>query len=389
MPLFEPSAAPIGPRPKRYGESIYAYYRDSERPGIAAIRTLLEEWFLELPEDERLDLQQRFSSRIDQQHRSAVFELFLHHLLLRCGFEVGFHPDIPGVATHPDFLVSRNGQELFYLEAIAVGNSTREEAETNRMNQVYDSLNNLASPDFYLGLRVEGAPDTPPPGARLRGEIGRWLATLDRQAIQRCYLEERYGDVPTYEWVHDGWRILFDPIPKGDEARANPSVRPIGMTTPMQATQLSLDESLKEGVATKDRYGRLALPFVVAIQVVDEFRIAKIDVMNGLFGPEAVAIDAQGNPRTARVPDGAWITANGPIHRTISAVMAWSSLEPWNFTAIEPIVVHNPYASLPLANDTLPLLQHVVDHQKGVLAEQAGRSMEDILGLAKEWVREA
>lgn len=157
----------------------------------------------------------------------------------------------------------------------------------------------------------------------------------------------------------------------------------------MQAVQLRLDESLKNGVATKDRYGPLPLPLVVAVQVVDEFRIAKIDVMDGLFGPEAVAIDAQGSPRAARVPDGAWITANGPIHRTISAVMAWSTLEPWNFTAVEPIVVHDPYASMPLANDVLPLAQYVVDHQKGVLVEQAGQSIEDLLGLAKEWVRDA
>ena len=38
MPLFEPSAASIGQRAKRYGEPIYTYYRDSERPGIVAIR---------------------------------------------------------------------------------------------------------------------------------------------------------------------------------------------------------------------------------------------------------------------------------------------------------------------------------------------------------------
>ena len=386
MPLFEPSAAQIGQRAKRYGEPIHAYYRDSERPGIVAIRALLEEWFLELPEDERLDLQQRFRSPIERQHRSAVFELFLHHMLLRCGFEIEFHPDIPGVTTHPDFLLSRTGQELFYLEAIAVSNSNREEAEANRMNQVYDALNNLASPDFYLGLRVEGAPETPPPGARLRGELARWLATLDRHAIRRCYLEERYDDVPTHEWSHDGWRIVFDPMPKGDEARGNPSVRPIGMTMPMRATQLTLDESLKDGVATKDRYGRLALPLVVAIQVIEEFRIAKIDVMNGLFGPEAVIIDTQEYPRAARVPNGAWVSPNGPIHRNISAVMAWSTLEPWNFTRIEPIVVHNPYASVPLPNDALPVAQNIVDRDKGVLVEQPGTSMDDVLGLAKDWV---
>lgn len=386
MPLFEPSAEPAGQRAKRYGESIYAYYRDSERLGIIAIRNLLEVWFLEIPPNEQLDLQQRFRSPIERQHRSAVFELFLHHLLFRCGFDTEFHPDVPEATTHPDFLVSRNGQALFYLEAIAVSNSTREEAEANRMNQVYDALNNLHSPDFYLGLRVDGAPETPPAGARLRSELARWLATLDLAVIRQSYLEERYEDLPTYEWSHDGWRIVFDPIPKGDEARGDPSVRPIGMTMPTRATQLTQDESLRDGVAAKDRYGRLTLPLVVAIQVVEEFRIAKIDVVNGLFGPEAFGFDAQGRPHAVRVPNGAWISPTGPIHTSISAVMAWSTLEPWNFTAIEPIVVHNPYATVPLPCDTLPVEQNFVDREKGVLVEQPGASIEDILGLAKDWV---
>lgn len=386
MSLFEPSAAPIGQRAKRYGEPIYNYYRDSERPGIVAIRALLEEWFLELPEDERLDLQQRFRSPIERQHRSAVFELFLHHMLLRFGFEVEFHPDIPGVTTHPDFLVSRDGQALFYLEAIAVSNSTQEEAEANRMNQVYDTLNNLQSPDFYLGLHLEGAPDTPPAGARLRGELSRWLATLDLEVIRQCYREERYEEIPTYEWNHEGWHIIFEPMPKGDSARGNPSVRPIGMTMPVRARRLDLDESLRDGVAAKDRYGTLALPLVVAAQVVEDFRIDKIDVMNGLFGPEAITVDAEGNTHPGRVPNGAWISPAGPIHRGISAVMAWSTLEPWNFTRVEPIVVHNPYATSPLPNETFPVAKHVVDRQRAVLVEQPGVSMEELLGLEKDWV---
>jgi len=386
MPLFEQSTAPAGNRPKRYGESIYAYYRDSERQGVAAIRNLLEEWFLEIPPNERQDLQQRFRSPIERHHRSAVFELFIHHFLLHCRFQVELHPVVPGVTTHPDFLVSRDAQALFYLEAIAVSNSAREEAETNRMNQVYDVLNNLESPDFYLGMRLEGAPETQPAGAKLRGELERWLATLDREAIQQSYLEQRYEDVPTYEWNHDGWRILFEAMPKGDEAKGNTSVRPIGITMPMRTRRLTLDESLKDGVVAKDRYGRVALPLVVAIQVVDEFRIEKIDVMNGLFGPEAVIFDAQGQPRPDRVPDGAWVSPSGPRHRSISAVIAWSTLEPWNFANIEPIVVHNPYASVPLPYDTFPIAQHIVDRQRGVLVERPGASMEEVLGLAKNWV---
>jgi hypothetical protein len=386
MPLFEQSTSPIGQRTKLYGEPIYPYYRDSERPGIIAIRGLLEQWFLQIPETERQDLQQRLRSPIERQHRSAVFELFLHHFLLQCGFQVEFHPGVPGVTTHPDFLVSRNGQVLFYLEAIAVSNSVRDEAAINRMNQVYDALNNLESPDFYLGMHIDGAPETPPPAARLRSELSRWLATLDRDAIQRAFLEQRYDDIPTHEWNHEGWRIVFEPMPKGDRGRANPSIRPIGMTMPMRARRLALDESLRDGVGAKDRYGRLTLPLVIAIQVIEEFRIDKVDVMNGLLGPEAITFNGDGPPRHGRVPKGAWISGNGPIHRTISAVMAWSTLEPWNFTRIEPIVVHNPYASTPLPNDILPVAQNVVDRENAVLVEQPGISMENLLGLAKDWV---
>jgi hypothetical protein len=388
MPLFESSPSPIGQRSKRYGEPIYTYYRDSERPGMVAIRNLLEEWFLEIPQEERLDLQQRFRSPIERQHRSAVFELFLHHLFLRSGFTMEFHPEIPGTTRHPDFLVSRDGQAIFYLEAIAVSNSVLEEAQANRMAQVYDALNNLVSPNFFLGLRVEGAPETPPSGASLRRELGQWLETLDVGAIQQCYVEERYEDVPTYQWEHDGWRIIFDPIPKGETSRANPSVRPIGVTMPARARRLTLDQSLRDGVIAKDRYGRLTLPFFVAIQVIEEFGIDRIDVMNGLFGSEAMAIDAQRQARLGRIPDGAWISTAGPIHRTISGVMAWPKLDPWNFSAFDPFVVHNPYASTPLAADVIPLTQYVVDRERDVLAETPGATIEEILGLPKNWIKD-
>ncbi len=37
---------------------------------------------------------------------------------------------------------------------------------------------------------------------------------------------------------------------------------------------------------------------------------------------------------------------------------------------------------------TLPVAQHIVDREKGVLVEKPGASMEDLLGLARNWVRE-
>lgn len=369
----------------RHGESHYTYYRDSERESVRVARVLLERWFAEIPEEERLDLQQRLRSPMERQYRSALFELFLHHLLVHSGFQLEFHPDIDGVATHPDFLVSREGRPLFYLEAIVTGNSHRGEAEDNRKNLVYDTLNTLQSPNFFLGIRIEGAPATPPAGAKLRGELGRWLGGLDLGAIQRSFAAQRYEEISKFHWEHEGWKIIFEPIPKGEESKGNVSARPLAMVMPMAAHQLDLDVELRDAVISKNRYGTLTLPFVVAVQVVNDFRIGKDDVLNGLIGREGLVVEGPGHYRSARAPNGAWITPTGPQNRTISAVMAWSRLDPWHFASVEPIMVHNPYATNPFPNDALALTQHVVDRAQGVLVEQRGVPIGDALGLDIDW----
>ena len=84
-----------------------------------------------------------------------------------------------------------------------------------------------------MGVRVNGAPDTPPSGAKLRRDLERWLSGLDWQAIQQSYLDEQYEGIPSYEWSHDGWDVIFEPIPKSDGARGTQAVQSIGMTMPM------------------------------------------------------------------------------------------------------------------------------------------------------------
>ncbi len=388
MDLFEHSVSPCGDRSKRHGESSYAYWRDSERPPMVAIRNLLESWFTEIPINQQFDLQQRFRSRIDRQHKSALFELFLQHFLLRCGFQLEFHPDIQGVVTHPDFLVKKDGHELFYLEAIAVSNSAQEESENNRIAQVYDTLNTLNSKDFYLSVRVDGAPDTSPSGTKLRGDLESWLSRLDRKTIQSAYLDEDYEKIPSYKWRHEGWEVLFEPIPKSEAARGTQAEQSIGLTMPMHATQLNLDRYIKEAVIKKDRYGNVKLPLVVAVQVVHEFAIKEIDVMDGLLGTEALDLTCNRQAQAAREPSGAWFSPRGPKHTNISAVLAWPTLEPWKFTAVEPIMVHHPCAAHPLPKDAFPITQYTIDQERRASVEQKGLSMEDILSLAPHWMPE-
>jgi hypothetical protein len=53
---------------------------------------------------------------------------------------VQFHPDVAGTQNHPDFLVLKDGNARFYLEAIAVGNSTKEESEIKKNRRSTGSI---------------------------------------------------------------------------------------------------------------------------------------------------------------------------------------------------------------------------------------------------------
>ena len=79
--------------------SSFEYLNTSARPGICAIRDLLETWFDHLPYGAQADISGRLRSREDVQHKSAFFELFWHELLRSSGYEAEIHPSMDDVVT--------------------------------------------------------------------------------------------------------------------------------------------------------------------------------------------------------------------------------------------------------------------------------------------------
>jgi hypothetical protein len=299
--LFEPCPKPIGDRAMQRTESAYEYYRCSERKSIEAMRAHLEEWFSSFPPEGKLDIQQRFRSPIKGQHDAAYFELHLHRLFTQMGFQLDIHPDLEDEQTHPDYLVSRDGSPRFYLEATIARDSEEEASQAKRANQVLEALEQLKSPDFSISIRVQGAPATPPPGAKLRKQLERWLATLKYEEVVKIWQSEDIDALPKFPWKHEGWSLTIEPIPKSLERRGSADVRAIGMTLPEVRT-LSLHEDVRKAVELKNRYGDLDRPFLLAINVTDEFRVDKIDVMNALFGEETVVFDRSGARPGSRLP---------------------------------------------------------------------------------------
>jgi hypothetical protein len=103
--------------PCGHTEPHFNYLNRSARPSMIRIRQRLKSWFREYPSQTQAELEARFRSLDDIQHRSAFFELYLHALLIQLDFQIRVHPEIPESDTHPEFLVFRVGKPIFYLEA--------------------------------------------------------------------------------------------------------------------------------------------------------------------------------------------------------------------------------------------------------------------------------
>lgn len=376
-------------RPAHYAEPSFDYLNQSARPECERMRNLLEQWFGHIPSEVQLELRSRFRDKDDRQHTSAFFELHLHELLFRLGFDTEFHPQMEGERTHPDFMVLKGGEPLFYLEATLAALSDTETATEARENQVYDTLNRMKSPNFFIGLKVHGAPETSPPGRMIRSFLERRLAELDPDEVAKQFTRSGRLALLSWNWEHEGWRITFFPIPKSPSARGKPGARPIGLKT-QEWSLLTPHIGIRDSIRDKaSKYGRLDLPYVVAINVIDEFGAEDIDINNALFGEEQDTFVFRGNDSIeqmpGRKPNGAWYGPNGPQNKRVSAALIAVNLYPWSIAKVTPILWHNPWANYMVPKDVWSLPQLVPDFKNNQLVKRDGKNSWESLGLYPNW----
>lgn len=379
----------FGRRPKNYTESDFEYLNESARPAVVAFRRLASEWFARVPSHAQVDLRARFRSPNSFQHHSAFFELYLHEMLIQLGYTVEVHPPMIGINSTPDFLATRSGALRFYLEATLAGiPSGDEQAAGARAGQVYDCINTIDSPNFFLRLDVRGAPDTPPPTQRLRRDLAEWLRGLEPDKIQTMYDAAGEDEIPELHWSHDGWDITFQPIPKSPKSRGRAGVRPIGMQVP-QPRWLSTHTDIKKAIESKTgKYGQLGLPFIVAINVFAD-HCDNIDIMNALFGEEFVSVTQKADgtllQKPGRKPNGVWVRPQGIANEDISGALVVSFITPWTMGVLTPELFHNPWASRPITASDWTLPQCIPDLNTGSVEHRQGVSGASLFRMPMPW----
>ncbi len=373
--------------PALYAEPRFDYLNRSARPRFYKIRSVLEEWFSHYPITEQGDFLARFKSSNDSQHYSAFFELFLHELLLKLGYCVDIHPTLKdNTARHPDFLAKSKSCGNFYLEGVLATDESEEKvAAKARMNIVYDVINKMDSPNFFIGMKISGSPKTPPSATKIKSFLKKRLDKLNPDYIAK--LQE--SKVPQWTYEHDGWQIDFYPIPKSPKSRGKLGIRPIAIHS-TEAHFLDTKSAIRNVIIKKaSSYGDLDLPYVIAVNCLGEC-VEKIDIMEALFGKEQyifhVGESKLDEPTMARAPDGVWISKSGPRYTRISAVLVVYPVTHHNIPRTPICIYHNPWAKRKYTSQLTRLPQAIP--QDGKMKWLDGESLGTIFNLSNEWPEE-
>ncbi|NYE42060.1 hypothetical protein [Streptomyces fulvorobeus] len=366
--------------PKRAVEPHAEFFQRIAGPFWDQVRDVINEWWSHLPDQAQTGARSRLlDGNSDTNVFSALWELYLHEMLLGSGCTVEIEQPIGTRGKSPDFLVTRDGRQ-FIVEAIWTAQRLGGTVPDSLPPQLADAIDSVPSPNFFVACELVRTGVATPSQKRLKVGLTRWLASLDPDQVIAQY--ERKAPLPRHTWLEAGWCLTFEAIPRSPGRRGDPTSRTIGV---LSASPWLDDESKRVFDAVKrkgGKYGDLALPFIVAVGHAAVFPEDE-DTETALYGTSAEC--AHGSiPTFGRMSDGYWTAAYDHPHARVSGVLIVDNPAPWTWTKNIPVLWHSPapsslpapilptWATAQLANDQ-------VERRPAALPTHAA------LGLPQQW----
>ena len=253
-------------------ESHYGFLQRVKDPVFERVRSVLNEWFERFAEAQEVaavkDLRNRLRGKGKGQFSPAFWELYLHELFARLGFDAQVHP-ASGRGTKPDFLLTGNGTR-FYLEAVApIPHYSRADSEPPRSATVIEYVNAADRPQFWLRLRYLIPGRNLPRKREVVEKVEAWLDTID---WDQCWTGDMASSVHTETElrVGDGWQIGLTAVPIKRSGSTDPRRPSIGAYQAHAAYTDGLGRVVLPTLQEKStRYGKLDAPLLIAIWVLD------------------------------------------------------------------------------------------------------------------------
>lgn len=355
--------------PAEHGEPHSSYLDRSARPQFAAARERINEWFSRICPTMQAGAMARLRSGDDYQFSSAYWELYLHELFVRLGYEVVCEPLLPS-GRRIDFLVTREGSSM-YVEATVAHSSDDERAADARRNRLYRELERVDTDRFMLGIEIERAGSSDMPNVKqLRSQLETWLAMLDPDEVGEEW--ERAERLPEFRWEAAGWSLVFEALALQPEFQGEAIDRPLGMFMDETGGQIDDETPLRRALERKAprRYGDLDHPYVIA---VCEFPFSSHGSgwhrRNVLYGRSAVTFGPNGTEEV-RHADGFWRgRGQRPRNKRVAATILAAEIQPWYFDDNALTWWDNPFADVPVAD---ALVLDVVERHQLVVQDGRG-----------------
>ena len=388
--ITNPGLFDTGPRtrqgPAKYGEPSFPYLNESARPSFTAVRDLLDSWFAVYPGKQGSELRRRFRSSNDRQHHGAFFELYVHALLTRIGFDARPNPDVPGIRSHPDYLLERSGRRLAYLECTVANASGEDSGAEARKERIHRVLSKVIHPNFIIGVCVDLVPRRDVSEDLLIRPVADWLDTVDPDALHAAdvLLPRAWKEL-----TGPDWKVTVEAIPRRPEMRGIPLESGVGMLGPYGGW-ISPTEPLRSALRAKAKqFSRLDLPLIVAISCAD-YHVERHDITSALFGSPQLTIQlhSDGSERSheGRAPNGAWWRGRA-AGRRVSAALFVRQLVPWTVRRAEPVLWIHPWSESPFPSEEWPLAACVPNYELDRMEERTSRLRPtgELFGLPAGW----
>lgn len=387
LPLFDDKAR-TDSEPSYARESTYGFLDRVNDPVFAAVREVLNAWverFASIHDDAAVnDLVGRLRSKDDIAFYAAFWELYLHELFVRMGFDIEVHPE-SGKETRPDFRMTRDGR-VMYLEAVMPNPRAGRSNESKGAKTVVDYVDAAFDPDFSLSLRfVVGGGGVPSKKEVVR-EVEGWLANQTWNDPSETGLDPRSPRPETElrirEWVI-GIRAWPRPPDRRGDRRFPTIVTYPGMSGYPAAVSAGIRPVL-DGKASK--YGDLEAPYVLAVWVMSPMasESTPAEALFGIALPVGDGTHSTGLPLMVDERDGLWTPARPG---RLSAVLSANSMH-FNYSAVcryLPRIWHNPWAEHPISQDLPFGASRVSKDETSITNEPATTSPDALFELPPDW----
>lgn len=369
--------------PSHHNENTFNYYDRSARKDVSNIRQLLNKWYLGYPVNEQIELKSRFKKTFS----SAFYELFIYQLFKHQGFEIEIHPEIPNSNKRPDFLLKKETVE-FYLEAKeARDKSKEEEASENRNNQVYDLLNKIKSPNFFLKIDELVLKTTRQPSIKKAIEkIETEVANYDPDALMEQLTKYGLDNGAKIEYESDDLKLIISLIPKIPSARNLNEGRPIGMY-PIESFWGGSEESIKDSFTKKSkRYGMLDKPYFICINAIGIKGEGDFDVEGALWGSLASTWSTDPNNKNERMErqrDGIFLDKTGPRCKNVTGVLVTKVME-FNIHVARHWFALHPFTDIPFEFSLFNLTHNYIGN--GQVQKVSKQTIGEVLKMNSTWL---